>query len=232
MNPAENKKSVILLSGGLDSFVTAALARSQGYSITAMTFLYGQRHSIEIESAKAAAEFLSVTDHRFVALETDIFRSSLIAGSEIRVPKNRGISDETIPSTYVPARNIIFLSYALALAESIGASDIFIGANAVDYSGYPDCRPEFFTAFNIMAAAGTKCGAEGRPISVHTPIISMTKSEIIKTGISLGLDFSITHSCYDPVKGLACGRCDSCVIRRRGFEEAGAPDATRYYTGE
>lgn len=222
-------KAVVLLSGGLDSFVTAGIASSQDYSITAVTFLYGQKHSIEIESAKAAAAELEIKDHRFITIETGVFRSSLLQSSEIPVPKDRSGSEPGIPSTYVPARNILFLSYALAIAESIGAVEIFIGANAVDYSGYPDCRPSFFEAFSKMAAAGTKTGVEGRPVKISAPVIGLKKSEIINKGISLGLNLSVSHSCYDPIEGLACGRCDSCNIRRNGFIEAGRPDVTRYY---
>ena len=223
-----SKKAVILLSGGLDSFVTAGIASSRGYRLTALTFSYGQRHSIELESSRAAALSLGITDHRFINIDTGIFKSALIENSADPVPKNRPDIKTEIPSTYVPARNIIFLSYALAVAESISAEEIFIGANAVDYSGYPDCRPEFFKIFNKLSELGTKTGDEGKPVKVSTPVIGMKKSEIIKTAISLGLDLAVTHSCYDPEDGLSCGRCDSCLIRIKGFEEAGHPDPARY----
>ena len=223
-----NQKAVILLSGGIDSATTAAIALSRGFELHALIFSYGQRHRIEIESAKKLASFFSIGSHAIIELPSGIFRSALTnSGSEI--PKNRTSGDIQIPDTYVPARNIIFLSYALAFAESIGARHIFIGANAIDYSGYPDCRPEFFRAFQEMADRGTKAGVSGRGFIIETPIIDMSKAEIIQKGISLGVDYSLTHSCYDPgPDGLACGACDSCMIRKKGFIGAGVPDPTRY----
>ncbi len=225
------KQGIILLSGGLDSAVTAAIARDRGFTLTALTFSYGQRHSVELGAAENLARFFGINDHVKVGINPEIFSSSLMEGSADQVPKGTG-PGEGIPTTYVPARNIIFLSYGLALAESRGAERVFIGANAVDYSGYPDCRPEFFTTFNAMAGAGTKRGVEGNPVTVEAPVVTMKKSGIIRTGASLGVDFSLTHSCYDPGPGgSACGACDSCRIRRRGFEEAGVNDPTRYREG-
>jgi 7-cyano-7-deazaguanine synthase len=224
----KGKKCVILLSGGLDSATVAAVARNSGFDISAITFSYGQRHDIEIGSSRRIAEFFNITDHRIIQIPSDIFRSALTDRS-INVPKNRESIDGTIPPTYVPARNILFLSYALAYAESISASDIFIGANCMDYSGYPDCRPEFFDAFQKMADAGTKAGIDGKPIRITAPLLKMKKSEIIKAGTALGVDYSMTISCYDPDRdGRSCGRCDSCRLRIRGFSEAGVSDPTVY----
>jgi 7-cyano-7-deazaguanine synthase len=222
------QKAVILLSGGIDSATTAAIALSRGFELHALIFSYGQRHRIEIESAKKLVALFSIRSHTIIELPSGIFRSALTnSGSE--VPKNREPGDTRIPDTYVPARNIIFLSYALAFAESIGARHIFIGANAVDYSGYPDCRPEFFHAFQEMADRGTEAGVSGRGFIIETPLIDMTKAEIIQKGTSLGVDYSLTHSCYDPgPDGSACGACDSCLIRKKGFLGAGVPDPTRY----
>ena len=225
-----NKKAVILLSGGLDSATTAAIAIHEKYELHAMTFNYGQRHSVELLFARSVAAFFNMQDHHFIDIPHEIFRSALIAGSPVDVPRNREISsDREIPATYVPARNILFLSYALAYGESIEAGAIFIGANAVDYSGYPDCRPEFFRAYEEMARIGTKTGSEGAMISIETPLLMMKKSEIIKRGHDLGVDYSLTHSCYDPGEdGTSCGVCDSCIIRRKGFHEAGLADPTPY----
>jgi len=221
-------RCVILLSGGLDSATVAAIARDSGFDISAITFSYGQRHDIEIASSRRIAEFFNITDHRIIQIPSDIFRSALTDRS-IDVPKNTASINGTIPPTYVPARNILFLSYALAYAESISASDIFIGANCMDYSGYPDCRPEFFEAFQKMADTGTKTGINGKPIRITAPLLKMKKSEIIKTGLALGVDFSMTISCYDPDKdGRSCGRCDSCQLRIRGFSEAAVSDPTAY----
>lgn len=225
------KKAVVLSSGGLDSTTVMAIAMSEGYSIYSLSFNYGQRHIFELESARRVSEFFRVKDHKVINIDLrTIGGSSLTA--DIDVPKGRAETDiaKDIPITYVPARNTIFLSYALAVAEVIECADIFIGVNSVDYSGYPDCRPEYIEAFEKMANLATKAGVEKKTIlKIHTPLISMTKAEIIKRGNKLGVDYSITHSCYDPSKkGLACGSCDSCIIRKRGFKEAGIPDPTRY----
>ena len=220
----KKERAVVLLSGGLDSTTVAAIALSRGYDVYGLSFQYGQRHSVELEAARRVAESLGVTEH--LVMEIDLRK---IGGSaltdQITVPKDR--SDESmegeIPVTYVPARNTIFLSYALAWAEVLNAPDIFIGVNAVDYSGYPDCRPEYIAAFEQMANLATKAAVTGRwRIHIRTPIIFMSKAEIIKTGLELGVDYKLTHSCYDPAPdGGACGLCDSCLLRKKGFEEAG-----------
>ncbi len=226
------KKGIILLSGGLDSATTAAIAINMGFELSALTFFYGQKHEIEVQFAERLVDFFKIKNHVKVEIPTAIFRSALTGSLGMDVPKNREIKDQEIPDTYVPARNIIFLSYALAYAESIGAFDIFIGANSVDYSGYPDCRADFFDAFGVMANKGTKAGIEGQGFNIHTPIINMTKSEIIKEGTRLGVDYSLTHSCYDPsIEGFSCGSCDSCVLRRKGFINADIPDPTIYRKG-
>lgn len=225
------KKAVVLVSGGLDSATVLALALKRGYTCYAISFDYGQRHRIELESARRVTAALGVTSH--LVLKTDftpIGGSALTA--DIKMPKSRKTSDmsQSIPITYVPARNTIFLSYALARAETMDCADIFIGANAVDYSGYPDCRPKYFQAFETMANLATRAGVEKAiRFKIHTPIIRMTKAEIILTGVKLGVDYSLTHSCYDPSdKGLACGKCDSCLLRKKGFEIAKIPDPTQY----
>ena len=227
----KNKKAVVLLSGGIDSVTCCAIAKEKGFSIYAMSFSYGQRHSYELSAAKKIAESLSVTEHKIVEIDLRSFGGSSLT-STIDVPKNRKTFDEKstdIPNTYVPARNTIFLSFALAWAEILESYDIFIGVNAVDYSGYPDCRPEFIQAFEKMANLATKAGVEGKYFTIHTPLINHTKADIIRTGTSLGVDYSMTHSCYDPSpEGLACGGCDSCLIRKRGFAEAGVVDPTKY----
>ncbi|MGE4285880.1 MAG: 7-cyano-7-deazaguanine synthase QueC [Phycisphaerae bacterium] len=226
------KKAVILLSGGLDSGTVAAIANSKGYELYAMSFSYGQRHSIELEAARRVAEFCAVKEHRVVEIDLGSFGGSALTDRSIDVPKER--SDEAIgagiPLTYVPVRNLIFLSYALAWAEVLGAFDIFIGVNSLDYSGYPDCRPEFIEQFekcaNLASAAGV--GGKGR-FTIQTPIIKMTKAQIITEGMRLGFDYSLTHSCYDPSsKGIACGQCDSCLLRLKGFEQAGFRDPVCY----
>lgn len=225
-----DKSAVVLLSGGIDSAVTAAVALRDGYELHAMTFRYGQRHEIEERCASRLASFFGAARHMTIEIPAGIFRSALMIGSGIEVPRDRDpVREETIPETYVPARNILFLSYALAYAESAGAGAVFIGANAVDYSGYPDCRPEFFERFQEMADIGTRAGVLGKGVRIVTPVIKLKKSEIIALGITLGVDFSLTHSCYDPGRdGAACGRCDSCLIRKKGFAGAGVPDPTRY----
>jgi 7-cyano-7-deazaguanine synthase len=226
-----NKKAVVLLSGGLDSTTALAIAKSEGYAIYAMSFRYGQRHAIELESARRVAEAFGVERHLIVDIDLRMIGGSALT-DDIDVPKQRSTEEMStgIPVTYVPARNTIFLSFALALAETINAADIFIGVNALDYSGYPDCRPEYIAAFEQMANLATKAGVEGTMrLKIHTPLIAMTKAEIIKTGLALGIDYSLTHSCYDPTpEGLACGRCDSCLLRLKGFAEAGASDPLRY----
>ncbi len=229
MNKA--KKAVILSSGGLDSTTVIAIAQSKGYEIYSISFSYGQRHLYELEAAKLIADKANVKKHIVIDCNMNQIGGSALTDN-IDVPKNRAsdhISDE-IPVTYVPARNTIFLSFALAWAETLGASDIFIGVNALDYSGYPDCRPEFIRAYEKMADLATKTGVENTTrVKIHTPLIDMTKAEIIMTGTELGVDYSITHSCYDPSEaGLACGECDSCQLRKKGFTEANIPDPTRY----
>jgi len=224
------KKAVVLVSGGLDSATTLAIARSQGFEIYAITFDYGQRHRFELDAARRVCESQGVTELVVFKMDTSIFRGSALT-NDIPVPHNRNESQmsEGIPVTYVPARNTIFLSVGLGLAESVGANDLFIGVNAVDYSGYPDCRPEFIRAFETMANMATKAGVEGNRLTVHTPLIQLTKAEIIRRGLSLNVDYSLTHSCYDPLAdGASCGECDSCQLRLKGFREAGAVDAIRY----
>ncbi len=222
------KKAVVLLSGGLDSATTLALARERGFACYALSMEYGQRHAAELAAARRVAEALEVQEHRVVSLALDQFGGSALTDRNIEVPTE---GDAGIPVTYVPARNTIFLSLALAWAEVIGARDLFVGVNAVDYSGYPDCRPEFIAAFEKLANLATKAGVEGERFQVHAPLIRLTKSEIIHEGIRLGVDYGLTVSCYqaDP-EGRACGRCDSCRFRAQGFREAGIPDPTRYVT--
>jgi 7-cyano-7-deazaguanine synthase len=222
-----SNKAVCLLSGGLDSSTCLALARRDGFECYALSFDYGQRHRIELDAAARVAASLGVSRHRTVRIDLRQFGHSALT-DEIDVPKGRTAGDmgQGIPVTYVPARNTIFLSFALAWAEVLEASDIFIGVNALDYSGYPDCRPEFIEAFEKMANLATKAGVEGRTrITVHAPLIRLTKAEIVKTAAALGVDFRLTHSCYDPdLDGSPCGACDSCLLRRKGFEEAGLAD--------
>lgn len=221
------RRCVLLLSGGVDSSTTAAIARADGYEVYALTVLYGQRHRQELDSAGAVASALNVTGHKIIELDLGLFGGSALT-SDIEVPKDREAADmgSGIPVTYVPARNTIFLSLALAWAEVLGTGDIFIGANAVDYSGYPDCRPEYLEAFERMATLATKAGVEGTiQVKVHAPLLHLTKADIIRKGVELGLDYGLTHSCYDPLpNGRPCRACDSCIIRAKGFEEAGVPD--------
>ena len=228
------KKAVVLLSGGLDSATTLAIARSEGFQCYALTFAYGQRHKREIEAAKKVAKSLAATEHRIIEIDLTAFGGSALTDKAIDVPKDRADLDGTtqIPVTYVPARNTIFLSYALAWAEVLGAFDIFIGVNSTDYSGYPDCRAEFIAAFEKTTNLATAAAVEGKGrYRIHTPIIKMTKAQIIKTGIKLGVDYSLTHSCYDPDQlGRSCGRCDSCRLRLKGFAEAGLKDPIEYIT--
>ncbi len=222
-----NKKAVVLYSGGLDSTTCLAVARAEGFEPHAISFAYGQRHRMELEFAKANARLMGAVEHLVVEFDMRRIGGSALT-ADIPVPKE-GVGDY-IPVTYVPARNTIFLSFALGWAETLDAFDIFIGVNALDYSGYPDCRPEYISAFETMANLATKAGVEGKGrFSVHTPLINLTKAEIIRKGVSLGVDFSRTHSCYDPTPaGLACGLCDSCRLRLKGFAEAGLQDPVRY----
>ena len=224
------KRAVVLLSGGLDSTTTLAIAKHEGYEIFALSFEYGQRHRIEIDSAKQIGQSLGVREHRIAKIDFRVFGGSALTDA-IDVPKYRSDAEIAgqIPVTYVPARITIFLSYALPWAETIEARDIFIGANARDYSGYPDCRPEFIEQFEQLANLGTRAGISGERFRIHAPLIAMNKPEIIRKGEELGVDFSITHSCYDPASdGTACGECDSCRLRRRGFRDAGIKDPIRY----
>ena len=224
-------KAVVLLSGGLDSTTALAIAKSAGYELYAMSFRYGQRHSLEIESASKVARAMGVEKHLIADFDLRAIGGSALT-DQIEVPKERGAEEiaSGIPVTYVPARNTIFLSFALAWAEVLGAQNIFIGVNALDYSGYPDCRPEYIEAFEKMAGLATKAGVEGRlRLKIHTPLIAMTKAEIIQTGLKLGVDYALTHSCYDPgQQGISCGKCDSCLLRLKGFAEAGSSDPLRY----
>jgi 7-cyano-7-deazaguanine synthase len=215
---------VILLSGGLDSYTAGAIARRDGFQLFALTIRYGQRHAVEIAAARAVANALGVARHVELDVDLTAFGGSSLT-SDLPVPKDRSLDDPGIPSTYVPARNTVFLSLAMAWAEVLGAADIVIGVNAIDYSGYPDCRPEFIAAFERMAAVATAAGVSGRALHIHTPLVKLSKAEIIRTGLSLGLDYGITHSCYDPgPAGRPCGRCDSCVLRAQGFAQAGVGD--------
>lgn len=229
--PTDMSNAIVLLSGGLDSATCLAIARSEGFTCHALSFQYGQRHAVELEAADRVAKALGAVEHKTVTIDLRAFGGSALTDA-IDVPKDRDLSapESEIPVTYVPARNTIFLSFALAYAEVRGARDIFIGVNALDYSGYPDCRPEYIEAFARMATLATKAGVEGdRPYQFHTPLIRMTKAEIIRTGTALGVDYGLTISCYDPdATGAACGSCDSCQLRRKGFADAGLPDPTRY----
>jgi 7-cyano-7-deazaguanine synthase len=240
-NPAKippTPSAVVLLSGGLDSTTVLAIAKRDGFAVHALTFRYGQRHSHEVDSAKAIAGAAGVTRHQIVDIDLAVFGGSALT-SDIPVPKDRDLRRSSpdftaIPITYVPARNTIFLSYALALAEVSGASTIFIGVNALDYSGYPDCRPEYIEAFERMANLATRAGVEGRTrLSIRTPLISLTKAAIIQLGVSLGVDYSRTTSCYDPgANSEACGRCDACQLRLNGFRDAGLEDPIEYATSQ
>jgi 7-cyano-7-deazaguanine synthase len=221
------KKAVVLLSGGLDSTTVMAIALSNGYDIYGLSFRYGQRHAMELEAARRVARALNAKEHLVMDIDLAKIGGSALTG-DIEVPKgrNEGEMKGEIPVTYVPARNTIFLSHALAWAEVLGASDIFIGVNAIDYSGYPDCRPEYIEAFERMANLATKAGVEGKTkVKIRIPLINMTKADIIRKGIELGIDYGMTHSCYDPSpEGMPCGRCDSCLLRQKGFREAGITD--------
>lgn len=228
VSAVQQKPCVVLLSGGLDSATVVAMAKAVGFEVHALTVAYGQRHAVETRASRAVAEAAGVRDHRIVNIDLRAFGGSALT-DDIAVPKDR-TDDEIahgVPITYVPARNTIFMSYALGFAEVIGAFDVFTGVNAVDYSGYPDCRPEFVAAFETMANLATAAAAHGH-FTMHAPLIHMAKAEIIREGVRLGVDYSLTHSCYDPIANLACGRCDACRIRAQGFAAAGVPDPTRY----
>ena len=227
-----SKPAVVLLSGGLDSATVAAIARREDFDVHALSFSYGQRHSAELDAADRVANQVGVKDHKTIPIDLRAFGGSALT-ADIEVPKGRDAEEmsDSIPVTYVPARNTIFLSFALAWAEVLGSADVFIGVNALDYSGYPDCRPEFIEAYERMARIATKAGVEGTGLSIHAPLINMTKAEIVELGTSLGVDYGLTVSCYDAdAAGAACGECDSCVLRRKGFADAGLPDPTRYQT--
>ncbi|SDD54812.1 MULTISPECIES: 7-cyano-7-deazaguanine synthase QueC [Kordiimonas] len=228
---SDRKKAVVLLSGGLDSATCVAIAQEQGFEVYALSFRYGQRHSVELEAADRIADHLGVTEHKTAVIDLTLFGGSALT-ADIDVPKDRSDDDMShdIPVTYVPARNTIFLSFALAYAEVVGAKDIFIGVNALDYSGYPDCRPEFIKSYEETANLGTKVGVtDAERIRIRTPLLDMTKAEIAAAGTKLGVDYGLTISCYDPdTAGKACGHCDSCLLRKKGFKEAGLADPTRY----
>ena len=233
------KKAVVLLSGGLDSTTTLAIAQAEGFTTHAMTFRYGQRHSVELEAARLIAEKMQVAKHIVVDIDLAMFGGSALTSAALEVPKDRSLAemDAGVPITYVPARNTIFLSFALAWAEVLGAADIFLGVNAVDYSGYPDCRPEYIAAYEQMANLATKAGVEGsQRLKIHTPLITLTKAQIIRRGLDLGVDYSLTTTCYDPdpISGKPCGRCDACQLRIKGFQENGMEDPalSRHFTGE
>lgn len=230
MRTTELPRAVVLLSGGLDSTTTAALAGASGFSVYALTIRYGQRHRFELEAAARIAKRLSVIEHKIVDIDLRSLGGSALT-SELAVPKHSSADQigTEIPVTYVPARNTIFLSLALAWAEILEAEHIFVGVNALDYSGYPDCRPEFLDAFQALARLATKAGVEGRPLTIHAPLMTLSKSEIIRRGLELGVDYGITLSCYDPdPDGLACGHCDACLLRLRGFQELGQRDPAQY----
>jgi 7-cyano-7-deazaguanine synthase len=225
---APMKKAVVLLSGGLDSTTAAGMARAEGFAVYALTVRYGQRHEVELEAARRVASALGMAAHSVIDIDLGAFGASALTDAAIDVPKDRPLAEigapGDVPVTYVPARNTVLLALALAWAEAIGARDIYIGVNVLDASGYPDCRPEFVKAFEALAGVATRAGG----FQVHAPLIAMSKADIIRCGLALGIDYAITHSCYDPVGGAACGRCDACVLRRKGFAEAGVPDPTRY----
>jgi 7-cyano-7-deazaguanine synthase len=217
-------RAVVLLSGGLDSYTAAAIAKAEGFLLNALTIRYGQRHAREVESARLVARALGVEQHKELTIDLRPIGGSSLT-SDIDVPRDRDLDAAGIPSTYVPARNTIFLSLALGWAEVIGARDLVVGVNALDYSGYPDCRPEFIRAFEALASVATRAGVEGARVRVHAPLIELSKANIIRRGVAFGLDYGLTHSCYDPApSGRPCGHCDSCVLRARGFAEAGIAD--------
>ncbi len=222
----------MLLSGGLDSTTTAAIARAEGFTVSALTVAYGQRHDVELAAARRVARALGIADHRIASVDLALFGGSSLTDPAMAVPKDRPLAEigaaGDVPSTYVPARNTVLGALALAFAESIGARDIFLGVNVLDASGYPDCRPAFVAAFEALANVATRAGG----FRMHAPLIELTKAEIIRRGRALGVDYALTHSCYEPIGELACGRCDACVLRRKGFIEAGVADPTRYYNDD
>lgn len=225
-----SRPAVVLLSGGLDSATCLALARRDGFTPVALTIAYGQRHAVEVEQARVVARAQGVADHRVLTLDLRAIGGSALT-SDLAVPKHDHVSQlgAGIPVTYVPARNTIFLGLALGLAEVVGATDLYLGVNAVDYSGYPDCRPDFVRAFEQLANLATRAGVEGARFTIHAPLSGLHKADIIRAGVAAGVDYGLTHSCYDPAPGgAACGRCDSCLIRKKGFEDAGVKDPTRY----
>jgi 7-cyano-7-deazaguanine synthase len=218
------RKAVVLLSGGLDSYTAAAIVRAEGFELYALTVRYGQVHARELDAARRVARALGVAQHLEIAVDLGALGGSALTGAG-PIPKDRPLDGSEIPPTYVPARNTVFLALALGWAEVLGARDLVIGVNAIDYSGYPDCRPQYLAAFEQLAALATKAGVEGARFRIHAPLVSLTKAEIIRRGLALGLDYGLTHSCYDPLPdGRPCGRCDSCRLRAKGFEEAGVPD--------
>ena len=224
---------MVLLSGGLDEATTTAMARAQGFVVHALTVRYGQRHEAELEASRRVAQALGVAQHKVIDLQLGLFGGSALTDAAIAVPKDRAMADigapGDVPVTYVPARNTVLLAMALAWAETLGARDLFLGVNVLDASGYPDCRPAFVAAFEALANVATRAADGGPRFEVHAPLIAMTKAEIIRAGVALGVDYGMTHSCYDPgASGGACGRCDACLLRRKGFAEAGVADPTRY----
>ena len=223
-------RAVVLLSGGLDSSTCLALARRDGFDAHALSVNYGQRHRTELDRARRVARAMGAADHRVVRVDLSTFGGTALTDAGVAVPKDRPARAMAsgIPVTYVPARNTVLLALALAHAETLGASDIYVGVNAIDYSGYPDCRPAFIRAFERLARVATKAGVEGRPLHIRAPLLRLTKAGIIRLGTSLGVPYRLTLSCYDPVRGRACGRCDACELRRKGFAEAGVPDPTLY----
>src|SRR5512133_2205383 len=234
---ARRRRAVVLLSGGLDSATCLAVARRDGLEAHCLSVDYGQRHRHELARARRVARALGAAEHRVVKVDLSAFGGSALTDPGIAVPKGRSLArmSREIPVTYVPARNTVLLALALAYAETLGAEDVYVGVNAIDYSGYPDCRPEFLRAFERLAAVATKVGVEGRPLRIRAPLLRLSKAGIVKLGTSLGVPYRMTLSCYDPVRGRACGACDACILRRKGFAEAGIPDPTLYagpITGE
>jgi 7-cyano-7-deazaguanine synthase len=228
------RRAVVLLSGGLDSSTCLAVARAEGLEAHALSVDYGQRHKGELARARRIATALGARDHRVVKVDLSTFGGSALTDRAIAVPKGRSTRrmSREIPVTYVPARNTVMLALALAHAETVGATEVFVGVNAIDYSGYPDCRPEFLRAFERLARLATKAGVSGRPLRIRAPLLRLSKAGIVKLGTRLGVPYHLTLSCYDPVRGRACGRCDACVLRRKGFAEAGVPDPTTYVRSE